>query len=277
MLNQRCHQPTTALSIWVPIYFTKRWPSSLLTTPVKSTSNFSKNLNKNYVRLVTHLGLIDLKEVPIWNVFCWVYVLLVWHVSKSNHFFLKYLFIYLWLCWVFASARGPPPVAASGGHSSSRCAGPSLSRPPLLRSTGSRSAGPVTAAHGPSRSAARGILPDQGSNPRPPHYWQADSQPLRHQGSPKPFFKTRKYWSVDTISGTAEVTGIIWKDLRLQRCWKGGRRRRYLTILKIMDLWHKSPVFQILIWYRFNIQFRKGLLTMTWMTRLGYYLLFWEE
>ena len=29
----------------------------------------------------------------------------------------------------------------------------------------------------------RGILPDQGSNPCPLH-WQADSQPLRHQGSP---------------------------------------------------------------------------------------------
>ena len=38
-------------------------------------------------------------------------------------------------------------------------------------------------AHGPSRSTARGIFPDQGSNPCPLH-WQADSQPLRHQGSP---------------------------------------------------------------------------------------------
>ena len=38
-------------------------------------------------------------------------------------------------------------------------------------------------AHGPSRSAARGIFPDQGSNPCPLH-WQADSQPLHHQGSP---------------------------------------------------------------------------------------------
>ena len=37
--------------------------------------------------------------------------------------------------------------------------------------------------HGPSCSAACGILPDQGSNPCPLH-WQADSQPLRHQGSP---------------------------------------------------------------------------------------------
>ena len=75
------------------------------------------------------------------------------------------------------------PVAASGGHSSSRCAGLSLSRPLLLRSTGSRRAGAVVVAHGPSRSAACGIFPDQGSNPCPLH-WQADSQPLRHQGSP---------------------------------------------------------------------------------------------
>ena len=55
--------------------------------------------------------------------------------------------------------------------------------PLLLRSTGSRRAGSVIVAHGPSCSAARGILPDQGSNPCPLH-WQADPQPLRHQGSP---------------------------------------------------------------------------------------------
>ena len=78
-------------------------------------------------------------------------------------------------------------VAASGGHSSSRCAGLSLSRPLLLRSTGSRCAGSVIVAHGPSCCAACGILPDQGSNPCPLH-WQADSQPLRHQGSPLSFF-----------------------------------------------------------------------------------------
>ena len=108
-------------------------------------------------------------------------------------FFLKpysfkfYLFIYLWLCWVFVSVRGLSPVAASGGHSSSRCAGLSPSRPLLPRSTGSRRAGSAIVAHGPSRSAACGILPDQGSNPRPLH-WQADSQPLRHQGSPEGSF-----------------------------------------------------------------------------------------
>ena len=111
-------------------------------------------------------------------------------VSHCVFFFFKYLFlfIYWWLCWVFVSVRGLSPVAASGGHSSSRCTGLSLLQPLLLRSTGSRRtgsrrAGSVIVAHRPSRSAARGILPDQGSNPCPLH-WQADSQPLRHQGSP---------------------------------------------------------------------------------------------
>ena len=71
----------------------------------------------------------------------------------------------------------------AGRHSSSLCAGLSLSRPLLLQSTGSRCAGSVVVAHGHSCSVACGIFPDQGSNPRPLH-WQADSQPLRHQGSP---------------------------------------------------------------------------------------------
>ena len=79
-------------------------------------------------------------------------------------------------------------VAASGGHSSSRCAGLSLSWPLLLWSTGSRCAGSVIVAHGPSCSAACGIFPDRGLNPCSLH-WQADSQPLRHQGSPLQIFK----------------------------------------------------------------------------------------
>ena len=93
-----------------------------------------------------------------------------------------YLFIYFWLCGVFVSVQGLSLVVASGGHSSSQCAGLSLSQPLLLRSTGSRRAGSVIVAHGPSCSTARGIFPDQGSNPCPLH-WQVDSQPLRHQGS----------------------------------------------------------------------------------------------
>ena len=109
------------------------------------------------------------------------------HLSNLFFFFFINLFIYLWLCWVFVSVRGPSPVVASGGHSSSRCTGLSLSRPLLLRSTGSRRADSVVVAHGPSCSTARGILPDQGPNPCPLH-WQADSQPLRHQGSPSNHF-----------------------------------------------------------------------------------------
>ena len=102
---------------------------------------------------------------------------------KGIPLFFYYLFIYFWLCWVFVSVQGLSLVAASGGHPSSRCAGLSLSRPLLLRSTSSRRAGSVIVAHGPGCSAACGIFPDQGLNPCPLHR-QADSQPLRHQGSP---------------------------------------------------------------------------------------------
>ena len=124
-----------------------------------------------------------------------------WYFSGLHHtnsarkiyhaIFFLILFIYFWLCWVFVSVRGLPLVAASRGHSSSWCAGLSLLRPLLLRSTGSRRTGSVVVAHGPSCSAACGIFPDQGSNPCPLH-WQADSQPLRHQGSPTMLFLKAK-------------------------------------------------------------------------------------
>ena len=115
------------------------------------------------------------------------YIVYPLHFFKKNFYlFVFFVFFFnLWLCWVFVSVRGLSQVAASGGHSSSRCAGLSLSRPLPLRSTGSRRAGSVVVAHGPSCSAACGIFPDQDSNPCSLH-WQADSQPLRHQGSPYP-------------------------------------------------------------------------------------------
>ena len=97
-------------------------------------------------------------------------------------FFNKFIYLFLAVLGLRFCARA---FSSCGkwGHSSSRCAGLSLSRPLLLRSTGSRRAGSVVVAHGPSCSVACGIFPDQSSNPCPPH-WQADSQPLRHQGSP---------------------------------------------------------------------------------------------
>ena len=83
--------------------------------------------------------------------------------------FLNFIYLFIYCC-VGSSflCEGFSLVAASGGHSSSRCAGLPLSRPLLLRSTGSRRAGSAVVAHGPSRFAARGIFPDQGSNPRVP-------------------------------------------------------------------------------------------------------------
>ena len=107
-------------------------------------------------------------------------------ISSRIHlffFFFKDWLIDWFLCWVFVSVLGLSLVAASRGQSSSRCAGLSLSWPLLLRSTGSRRAGSVVVAHGPNCSVACGIFPDQDSNPCPLN-WQADFQPLRHQGSP---------------------------------------------------------------------------------------------
>ena len=128
----------------------------------------------------------------LWT-FVYKYMVFFWFVFLFFCFFKFYLFIYLfiflfylWLCWVFVSVWGLSLVVASGGHSSLRCAGLSLSWALLLWSTGSRRAGSVIVPHGPSCSAACGIFPDQGSNPCPLH-WQADSQPLRHQGSPNSF------------------------------------------------------------------------------------------
>ena len=127
------------------------------------------------------------------------------HVTFFFFFFFKLLapliiiYLFFWLCWVFISVRGLPLAAASGGHSSLRCAGLSLSRPLLLRSTGSRRAGSVVVAHGPSCSVACGIFPDQGSNPCPLHQ-QADSQPLHPQGSPPCHILFQMLWAFRLVS-----------------------------------------------------------------------------
>ena len=145
----------------------------------------------------------DIEEVLCFIIMVtFLLILLIVPLKYPIFFFFLNLFIYFWLCWVFVSVRGLSPVAVSGGHSSSRCAGLSLSRPLLLQSTGSRRAGSAVVAHGPSRSVACGIFPDQGSNPCPLH-WQADSQPLRHQGSPVPYFLNFKFLLL-------VLNGILW-------------------------------------------------------------------
>ena len=123
-----------------------------------------------------------------WPIFSLLILSSSFFFNREHFLFSNFIYLfYLWLCWVFVSVRGLSPVVASGGHSSSRCVGLSPPWPVSLWSTGSRRAGPAIVAHGPSRSAARGILPDQDPNTWPLH-WQADFQPLRHQGSPNSFF-----------------------------------------------------------------------------------------
>ena len=85
--------------------------------------------------------------------------------------------------------------------------------PLLLWSTGSRRAGSVIVAHGPTCSAACEIFPDQGSNPCPLH-WQADSQPLRPQGSPiaflfKPLHIILQQYNSAFISSNTECSFMV--------------------------------------------------------------------
>ena len=105
-----------------------------------------------------------------------------------------YVCMYVWLCWVFIAAHGLSLVAASRGYSSLQCVGFSLRWLLLWRSTGSRAQASVVVAHWLSCSTTCGIFLDQGSNPCPLH-WQADSLPLRHQGSPTLCILKKKFFS----------------------------------------------------------------------------------
>ena len=125
-------------------------------------------------------------------------------------FFLKnYLFIYVWLCWVFVtlhglfSSRCKQGLPSSCGARASHCGGFSL------QSTGSRHPDSAVVVHRLSCSKACGIFPDQGSNPSPLH-WQADSQPLDHQGSPIP-------WIIKGISHPCHVYQLDSRSGREER------------------------------------------------------------
>ena len=99
--------------------------------------------------------------------------------NRSNcSFFLINLFIYLLFIFGCVGSsflcEGFLQLWRAGATLHRGARGLSLSRPLPLQSTGSRCAGSVVVAHGPSRSAACGIFPDRGTNPCPLH-WQADS------------------------------------------------------------------------------------------------------
>ena len=162
------------------------------------------NFKRTYLHFIWLLCLILNPVMNFFNIFFFYF------------FFLNFIYLfYLWLCLVFVSVRGLSPFVACGGHSSSRCAGLSPSQRLLLRNTGSRRAGSVTVAHGPSRSAACGIFPDQGSNPCPLH-WQADSQPLRHQRSPP-------------------VMNFNWKDTTFDFLWNLVQEMCFWWIISYMS------------------------------------------
>ena len=115
---------------------------------------------------------------------------------KSRCSFLKNN-ICFWHCWVFLAANmfslvvGLLTVAASPvGSTCSRLCRRRHSWP---LGPGRVAPGSVLVAAGHSCLAARGIFPDQGSNPDLLH-WQVDSLPLSHYGSPLFFFLMFLIW-----------------------------------------------------------------------------------
>ena len=113
-------------------------------------------------------------------------------------FFLNFIYLFLlyWLCWVFGAAWTSLHLQQAGATLRLWCSAFSLQRLLLLRSTGSRAHRLSSRSslalehrlssrdtHGLSRYVACGIFPNQGLN-LCLLYWQADSQPLNHWGSP---------------------------------------------------------------------------------------------
>ena len=98
---------------------------------------------------------------------CYLYLFFPVFFFFNESFFLSF-FLSFWLCWVFVSVRGLSLVAASGGHSSSRCAGLSLSWPLLLRSRSSRCAGSVVVAQRAQLLCGMWDLPRPGLEPVSP-------------------------------------------------------------------------------------------------------------
>ena len=122
--------------------------------------------------------------------------------------------------------------------------------PLLLRSTGSSRAGSVVVAHGSSCSAACGIFPDQGSNPCPLH-WQADSQPLRHQGSPHILFLI--------LSSIFQENHIQNSHIKMVKCLmscKESLKHFIIFIGEIIYCKEYDRIGQIKIWIKYSIYFQ---------------------
>ena len=120
-----------------------------------------------------------------WRVNILFYFSFLKYCALLNTFFKK---IYLWLCWVFLAALGPPSVVASEGYTSVVMHGVLIAVVSLLVEHRLWASGLrylwcvalVVVTHRLSCSMACGIFPDQGLN----LHWQVDSLPLSHQRSP---------------------------------------------------------------------------------------------
>ena len=64
---------------------------------------------------------------------------------------------------------------------------------------------------------ACGMVPDQGSNPRLPH-WQVDAYPLQHQGSSRNSIKKKKSWFTWIIFPVSCFSSTDWNGSSSNPC-----------------------------------------------------------
>ena len=129
----------------------------------------------------------------------------------------------------------------------------------FLWSTGSRRTGSVVVAHGLSCSVACGILPDQGSNPCPLH-WQADSQPLRHQGSPQMQSLELHPRPQETENLGAGPSNLLLQPSRWFWCTKvwESHHRRQLELSKNQDICLNNLLQDLMFFpFFFSFHFRQ--------------------
>ena len=111
-----------------------------------------------------------------------------------NRFFYLFIYVFMYVCmyvcmylfiYLFMAALGLRCCVRASNCGGFSCCGALALRAwaSVVVARGLQSAGSVVVVHGLHCSVACGIFPDQGSNLCPLH-WQADSQPLCHQGSP---------------------------------------------------------------------------------------------
>ena len=87
-----------------------------------SKSPFCKSLNHSFMLLKNICVYIC-----IYVIYVYIFICLLTTLFRFSFYFFKInLFIYFWLCWVFAAMHGLSLVVVSWGYSSLQCAGFSL-------------------------------------------------------------------------------------------------------------------------------------------------------